>query len=88
MFGIFVLFRVCVYVYVHILSFSVVSDSVPGIIAHQAPLSVGFSRQKSWSGSPFPTPGNLPNPDRTHISQLGRWILVLQESPFLYVYYT
>ena len=31
-------------------------------IACQAPLSVGFSRQEYWSGLPFPSPGNLPNP--------------------------
>ena len=31
-------------------------------IAHQAPLSTGFSRQEYWSGSPFPSPGDLPNP--------------------------
>ena len=29
----------------------------PWIVAHQAPLSMGFSRQKYWSGLPFPTPG-------------------------------
>ena len=29
---------------------------------HQAPLSMGFSRQEYWSGLPFPFPGNLPNP--------------------------
>ncbi|ELR45062.1 hypothetical protein M91_03210, partial [Bos mutus] len=28
----------------------------------QAPLSMGFSRQKYWSGLPFPSPGDLPNP--------------------------
>ena len=28
----------------------------------QAPLSVGFSRQAYWSGLPFPSPGDLPNP--------------------------
>ena len=28
----------------------------------QAPLSTGFSRQEYWSGSPFPSPGDLPNP--------------------------
>ena len=28
--------------------------------AHQAPLSVGFSRQEYWSGLPFPSPGALP----------------------------
>ena len=29
---------------------------------HQAPLSMGFSRQEYWSGEPFPSPGDLPNP--------------------------
>ena len=31
-------------------------------IAHQAPLSLGFSRQECWNGLPFPSPGDLPNP--------------------------
>ena len=31
-------------------------------IAYQAPLSMGFSRQRYWSGLPFPSPGDLPNP--------------------------
>ena len=31
-------------------------------IVRQAPLSVGFLRQESWSGLPFPTPGDLPSP--------------------------
>ena len=31
-------------------------------IAHQAPLSMGFSRQEYWIGLPFPSPGDLPNP--------------------------
>ena len=30
--------------------------------AHQAPLSMGFSRQEFWSGLPFPPPGDLPDP--------------------------
>ena len=30
--------------------------------SHQAPLSVGFSRQGYYSGLPFPSPGDLPNP--------------------------
>ena len=45
------------------LSCSVVSDSAtPWTIAHQAPLSMGFSRQEYWSGLPFPPPGDLPHP--------------------------
>ena len=31
-------------------------------VAHQAPLSMGFSRQEYWSGLPCPPPGDLPNP--------------------------
>ena len=31
-------------------------------VAHQAPLSMGFSRQEYWSGLPLPPPGDLPNP--------------------------
>ena len=30
-------------------------------VAHQAPLSMGFSRQEHWSGLPFPPQGDLPN---------------------------
>ena len=44
-------------------SHSVVSDSAtPWTVAHQAPPSMGFSRQEYWSGLPFPSPGDLPNP--------------------------
>ena len=40
-----------------------VSDSVtPPTVAHQAPLSMGFSGQESWSGLPFPSPRDLPDP--------------------------
>ena len=31
-------------------------------MAHEAPLSMGFSRQGHWSGLPFPPPEDLPNP--------------------------
>ena len=30
--------------------------------AHQTPLYMGFPRQEYWSGFPFPSPGNLPDP--------------------------
>ena len=39
-----------------------VDCSLPGSSAYQAPLSMGFSRQEYWSGLPFPSPGDLPNP--------------------------
>ena len=34
----------------------------PWIVARQATLSIEFSRQEYWSGYPFPSPGDLPNP--------------------------
>ena len=34
--------------------------ATPWTVAHQAPLSMGFSRQEHWSGLPFPLPGDLP----------------------------
>ena len=45
-------------------SHSVLSDSETlWTIAHQVPLSMEFSRQRYWSGLPFPSPGYLPNPE-------------------------
>ena len=37
-------------------------SATPWTVACQAPLSVEFSRQEYWSGLPFPTLGNLPDP--------------------------
>ena len=34
----------------------------PWTIVYQAPLSMGFSRQQYWSGLPFPSPGDRPDP--------------------------
>ena len=36
--------------------------ATPWTVAGQAPLSLGFSGQEHWSGLPFPSPGDLPNP--------------------------
>ena len=35
---------------------------IPWTVAHQAHLSMEFPRQESWSGLPFSTPGDLPDP--------------------------
>ena len=44
------------------LSHQVVSDSAtPWTVAHQAPMSMEFSRQKYWSEFQFPTPGDYPD---------------------------
>ena len=49
--------RVCMF------SCSVMSDSAtPWTVAHQVPLSMGFSRQEYWDGLPFPPPRYLPYP--------------------------
>ena len=54
---------------------SVMFDSVTSwTAAHQAPLSVGFSRQEYWSGFPFSSPGDLPDPGiESHLLHLLHW---------------
>ena len=37
--------------------------ATPWTVARQAPLSMGFCRQEHWSGWPFPSPGDLPDPE-------------------------
>ena len=55
----------------------------PWTVAHQAPLPMGFSRQEQWSGLPFSSPGDLPDPgnkpgsprlqvDSLHLSHPGK----------------
>ena len=36
--------------------------ATPWTVAYQAPLSMEFSRQEYWSGLPYPSPGDLPDP--------------------------
>ena len=36
--------------------------ATPWTVAYEASQSMGFSRQECWSGLPFPSPGDLPNP--------------------------
>ena len=43
-------------------SVSVQLIAIPWFVALQAPLSMEFPRQEYWSGLPFPTPGDPPNP--------------------------
>ena len=45
-----------------LIRFSHIWLCVPWAVAHQAPLSMGFSRQEYWNGLPCPPPGDLPNP--------------------------
>ena len=56
-----IFFCICLAFSVH--ACSIVSDSVtPWAVAHQASVSMEFSRQEYWSGLPFPPPGDLPDP--------------------------
>ena len=67
------------------ITLSVVSDSAaPWTVACQVPLSMGFSRQEYWSGLPFPSPEELPNPGIepwSPASQAGSLLIELQGSP-------
>ena len=58
----------------HVVSHSVVSDSVtPWTVARQAPMSMEISRQEYWSGLPFPSPEDLPNPGIEPRSHALHW---------------
>ena len=69
--------------------------AIPWTVAHQAPLSMGFSRKEHWSGLPGPPPGYLSNPgtepmsvmspvlaDGTHLSTSATW-----EAPVNHTYF-
>ena len=61
----------------------------PWTVARQAPLSMGFSRQEYWSGLPFPSPGDLPNPGIEAGSpalQAGSLLTELRGKPWLCTY--
>ena len=55
----------------------------PWDVAHQAPLSMGFSRQQYWSALPFPFPGDLPDPENPGLLDCRRMLYHLshQGSP-------
>ena len=60
----------------------------PWTIAHQAPLSMGFSRQEHGNGLPFPSPEDLPNPGIEPASpawQVDSQLLSHLGSPFWYI---
>ena len=48
--------------FVHLVTQSCRLFVTPCTLALQAPLAMGFSRQECWSGFPFPSPENLPDP--------------------------
>ena len=60
----------------------------PWTVAYQAPLSMRFSRQECWSGLPFPSPGNLPDPGtepRSPALQADALLSELSIMPFKFI---
>ena len=55
--------------------------AIPWAVAYQAPPSLGFSRQEYWSGLPFPSPGDLPNPEIEPGSPVLQADALLSEPP-------
>ena len=55
--------------------------ATPWTVAHQALPSMGFSRQEYWSGLPFPSPGDLPNPGIEPRSPHCKKMLLPSEPP-------
>ena len=53
----------------------------PWTVAHQAPLSMGFSRQEYWSGLPFPSPGDPPDAEIKPGSPILQADALLSEPP-------
>ena len=60
--------------------------ATPWTVAYQAPPSMGFSRQECWSGLPFPSPGDLPNPGIEPGSPALQADTLPSEPPGKYVY--
>ena len=54
---------------------------IPWTVAHQAPLSMEFSRQEYWSRLPFPSQGELPNPEIRPRSPALQADFLLSEPP-------
>ena len=86
---------ICIYMHIYthtwMLSCSVMSDSfaTPWTAACQVRLSMGFSRQRFWSGLSFSSPGDLPDPGIEPVSSaLARRLFITdhQGSPYIHTY--
>ena len=53
----------------------------PRTVARQAPLSMGFSKKGYWRGLPFPSPGDLPDPEIKPVSPALQADFLLSELP-------
>ena len=80
MYGVYIICVLCVLsCFSHVRLFA-----TPWTVVHQAPLSMGFSRQEHWSGLPCPPPGDLPDPGTEPASpvfQVDSLLLSHQGSP-------
>ena len=56
-------------------------SAIPWTVACQVPLSMGFPRQEYWSGLPFPSPGDVPNPGTEPASPVLQVDSSLSEPP-------
>ena len=58
-FGLYLVWLICC---VYLVAQSCPTFAAPWTVTLQAPLSMGFFWQENWSGLPFPSPGDLPDP--------------------------
>ena len=54
--------HIAVHICVVLSCFVLFNSAILWTVAHQAPLSMGFSKQEYWTGLPFPSSGDLPHP--------------------------
>ena len=54
--------------------------ATPWTVAYQDPLSIRFSRPEYWSGMPFPSPGDIPNPG-IELGSASLWADTLSSEP-------
>ena len=57
--------------------------ATPWTVAYQAPQSMGFSRQEYWSGLPFPSPADLPDPGIERKYPIWEADSLLSEPPYV-----
>ena len=76
--------RICVFTSVEKVNVAQLCPTfvTPWTVARQAPLSMEFSRQEYWSGLPFPSPRDLPNPGIEPIEQSRSHALPAYSLPF------
>ena len=75
-----------IYIYLFLTLSHVKLFATPWTVAHQAPLSMGFSRQEYWSGLPFLSSGDLPDPgiDRSPALQADSLLPEPPGKPYIY----